>query len=86
MKNTPLTLIIAVSLHLIYYLSSRVRLFFSFYLLCREKVDVVREVSSSVRVLKKPGDGKNTHSVFEVFFLCQCAIKGRTEQSGRKGG
>ena len=32
-----------------------------------EKVEVMREVSGSVCVLKKPGRGKNTHSVFDVF-------------------
>ena len=66
--NPPFTLMIAVSLHLEYYLSSRVRLFFSLYLFCTDKVEVVREVSGIVLVLKKPGGGENTHSVFDVFF------------------
>ena len=61
---------ISVSLQLTYSPSSRVRLCFSFSFFCGYKVEVVREVSGSVRVLKKPGGGVNTHSVFEgVFFV-----------------
>ena len=42
-KNPPFTLIIAVSLHLEYYLSSRVRLFLSISFFCMDKVEVLRE-------------------------------------------
>ena len=73
--NPPFTLIIAISLHLTYSLSSRVRLFFSLYLLCMYKVEVVREVIDSVCVLKKPGGGENAHTLFEDFFLCECAFQ-----------
>ena len=66
--NPPFTLIIAVSLHLAYYSYSHVCLFLSLSLFCTDKVEVVREVSGIVRVLKKPGGGENTHSVFDVFF------------------
>ena len=85
-KKPPFTLMIAVSLHLTYSSFSCVRLFFSLSFFFRYKVDVVIEVSVSVHVLKKLGGGKNTHSVVEVFFLCQCAFQGQTNQSGRKGG
>ena len=67
MTNHPFTLMIAVSLHLIYSLSSRVRLFFSLYLFCSDKVGVVTELSDSVRLLNKPGGGENMNLVFEVF-------------------
>ena len=67
--NPPFTVMVSVSLHLIYYSSSRLRILFSLYSLCRDKVDATREVIDSVSVLKKPGGGKNTHPVFEVFFL-----------------
>ena len=66
--NPPFTLIIAFSLHLAYSLSSLVRLFLSLYSLCTDKVEVVIGVSGIVDVLKKPGGGENTHSVFDVFF------------------
>ena len=52
--NPPFTLMIAVSLYVIYSSFSRVRLFFSLSLFCRDKVEVAREMSGSVRVLKKP--------------------------------
>ena len=77
---------IAISLHLIYSSSSRVRLFFSFSLFCREKVGVVREVSGSVRVLKKPGDRENTHSVFEVFFCTNVHFKAEPSKVVGKEG
>ena len=86
MTNPPFTLMISVSLHLTYFSSSRVRLFFSLYFFCMVKVDLVREVSGSVCVLKKPGGRKNTHSVFEFFFPCHFEFQVQTKQSGRKGG
>ena len=64
--NPPFTLI-AVSLHLVYYLSSRVRLFLSLFFL-RARVELARSVSGSVRALKKTGGRKNTHLLFEGFF------------------
>ena len=69
MTNPPFTLMIAVPLHFIYSLSSRVRVFLLLYFFCGYKVEVVREVRGSVLVLKKPGGGGNTRSFFEVFFL-----------------
>ena len=86
MKNPPFTLMIAVSLHLTYSLSSLVHLFLSLSFFYVDNVEVVREVIDSVCLLKKPGGGENTHSVFEVFSPCQCAFQVQTEQSGRKGG
>ena len=47
MKTPPFTLMIVVYRHLIYYLSSRVRLFFSLSFFCRDKVEVAREVISA---------------------------------------
>ena len=73
--NPPFTLMIAGSLHLIYSSFSCVRLFFSLSFFCRDKVEVVREVSGSVRVLKKPGGGENTHSVLEVFNVLMCILR-----------
>ena len=73
-KNPPFTLMIAVSQHLSYNLYSRVRIFFSISFLCIDKVEVCREVSSSVCVLKKPGGGKNTHSVFVDFSFVPICI------------
>ena len=71
--NPPFTLMIAVSQHLSYTLSSNVRIFFSIYFFCRDKVEVLIGVSGSVRVLKKPGGGKNTHSFFnDVFSVSIC--------------
>ena len=64
----PFTLVIAVSLDLAYSLSSLVRLFLSLYFFYTYKVEVMREVGVSVRVLKKPGDGENMYSVLEGFF------------------
>ena len=83
--NPPFTLMIAVSQHLSNTSSSRVRLFVSLYLFCMDKVEVVRELSGSVRVLKKPGGGKMRIQSLR-FFSCWCAFQVRTEQSGRKGG
>ena len=77
---------IDVSLQLAYFSSLRVRLFFCLSFFCTEKVEVMREVSGIVSVLKKPGGRKNTHSIFVGFFLFRCAFHVRTEQSGRKGG
>ena len=67
--NPPFTLMISVSLHLTYSLSLRVRLFFSLSFLCMYKVEVVREVSGSVRV--------NMHSVSEVFFRADVHFKSK---------
>ena len=75
--NPPFTLMIAGSLHLIYSSFSCVRLFFSLSFFCRDKVEVVREVSGSVRVLKKPGGGENTHSVLEVFLCANVHFKAK---------
>ena len=68
---------IAVSLHLTYSLSSRVHLFFSIYFFFRDDVEVAIEVSGSVCVLKKPGGGKNKHSVFEVFSRADVHFKSK---------
>ena len=46
----------------------------------------MRDLRSSVCLLKKPGGGENTHSVFEGVFLCLCAFQVQTEKSGREGG
>ena len=35
---------------------------------------LVGSVSGKFCVLKNPGGGKNTHSVFEGFLFCQCAF------------
>ena len=59
---------VAVSLHLLYSLSSQVRLFLSLSFFWRARVELLRSVIVSVCALKKPGGGNNTHSVFEVFF------------------
>ena len=82
----PFTSIIAVSLHLEYSSSSCVRLFLSLYFFCTDKVEVVRELSGIVRVFKKPGGRKNTHSVFDGFSPFRCEFQVQTEQSGWKGG
>ena len=84
MKNPPFTLIIAVSLQLAYFSSSCVCLFFSLYFFCMYKVVVMREVSSCVCLLNKPGGGKIRIQSLRVFFLCQYAFQVRTKQSGRK--
>ena len=58
---------ISISQHLSYTSFSRVRHFFSLYFFCRDKVKVLRELSGSVCLLKKPGGRKNTHTVFDNF-------------------
>ena len=59
--NPPFTLMIDVSLHLVYSSYSRVCLFFSLYFLWRARVELLRSVIRNVCALKKPGGGKNTH-------------------------
>ena len=49
-------------------------------------MELLRSLSGEVRVLNKPGGGKNMHSVFRDFLLCQCAFRGQTEQSYWRGG
>ena len=61
--------------HLVYSLSARVILCFSIYFFLRSRVELVGSVSGKVRALKKPGGGKKTNLVFEVFFLKDFIIK-----------
>ena len=55
--NLPITLIIDFSLHLVYYSSSRLCLYFSLYFFYRTRVELVGSVSGKVRVLKKHEGG-----------------------------
>ena len=66
-KKPPFILIIAVSLHLEYSSSSRVRLFFSLSFFCTEKVEVVREVRGIFRVLFSADSGTLTHALMIIF-------------------
>ena len=77
---------IAVSLHLVYSLPSRVRLFLSLYFFCRAKLEVVGEVSGSVCVLNKPRGGVNTHSLFEGFFCAKVHFEAKPSKVIRKEG
>ena len=85
-KNPSFTLMIDIFLNLIYSPSSRVRLFFSPSLFCRDNVEVVRGVRVSVRVLKKPGGGENMHSVFEGFFCAYVHFKDKSSKVVGKEG
>ena len=60
---------IDVSLHLKCSSSSRVRIFFSLYLFCMYKVEVVIEVSGSFCVLNKPGGGGNMQELLVVITI-----------------
>ena len=80
--NPPFTLMIAVSKHLSYNLSSRVRLFLSLSFFFRDKLEGEREVSGSVHVLKKPGGGKIRIQSLMIFPPCQYAFQVRTGKSG----
>ena len=62
-ENYPFTLMIAVSLHLAYHLSSHVNLCFWLYFFWRAGIKLLGSVSSKVRALNKPGGGKKMHSV-----------------------
>ena len=44
------------------------RLCLSFYFFLKARLGLVGSVVGELRVLKKPGDGKNMYSVFEGFF------------------
>ena len=81
--NPPFTLMITVSLHLVYYFPSRVHLFFSLSFFWRARVELVRSVSGNVCTLKKPGGTKNTHS---VFFLCLCVFEAKPREMVREEG
>ena len=60
-------------------------LFFSLYFLCSNKVEVVRELSGSVRVLEKPGGKKNMYSVFDDFFRADVHFKSKPRKVVGKG-
>ena len=72
--SPPFTFMIAVSLHLVYYLSSHVRLYLSLYFFWRARVELAGSVGGGVRVLKKNGSGENMYSVFEGFFTVSMFI------------
>ena len=79
-KNNPFTLMNSISLHFIYSLSSCLCLFFSSHFFCKDKVEVVIEMSGSICVLKKPEGGENTHSVLEVFSVPMCISRPNQEK------
>ena len=58
------------------------------YFFCTEKVKVAREVSSSVRVLKKSGGRKNKDSVLYIYiyFSANVHFKSKLSKIGQKGG
>ena len=80
-KTTPFNLTIAVSLHLVYSLFQHVRLCLSLSFTWSARVQLLGSVSSKVRMLKNPGDGKKMHSVFEGFFpVSMCILRPNQEK------
>ena len=73
--NPPFTVTIAVSLHLVYYSFSHVRLCFSFSFLWKAKLELVWSVGSGVQVLKKYGGRQKMNLVFEGFFTVKFFIR-----------
>ena len=49
-------------------------------------MEVVRELSGSVRVLEKPGGKKNMHSVFDDFFRADVHFKSKPRKVVGKEG
>ena len=64
MTKPPFTLIIAVSLHLAYSSASHVRFFLYIYISCTYKVELVREVSGIICVVKNSGGGETMQSQY----------------------